>query len=186
MEPSLRDLSGVTLELATLSTRSAMWTAHGMMPPAALQELATVGVVEEPVEVQVVASPIWQEEKLRVRVQGECRGNIRLACSRCLIEFNLPIDAEIDAFYAPGKDPAIKNKRWQFEEDVVFIPDGMLKLKHLVEEELLLALPMNPICVSGCAGLCAGCGADLNRAPCSCRKATPTGPFAVLKKLQSY
>ncbi|MBF0128110.1 MAG: DUF177 domain-containing protein [Magnetococcales bacterium] len=179
-----RDLSGVTLELATLTNRSALWTAHGVLPPKVFKELGALGEIEEPVELHLLANPVMQEGRQRVRVRGRCWGRIRLACVRCLTEFSLPLEGSIDAFYAAGKDPAMKSKRWLIEEDVVFLPDGMLKLRRLVEEELLLVLPMNPLCKESCAGLCAECGADLNTSACGCRAALPTGPFAVLGKLK--
>ncbi|MBF0178900.1 MAG: DUF177 domain-containing protein [Magnetococcales bacterium] len=177
-----RDLSGVALELASLAHRSTPWTAHGIVPPASLVELGEAGTVEGPVELHVMATPIMRESRPRIRVLGRGWCRMRLACSRCLTEFPLDLEATIDACFAAGQDPAMKNKRWQIEEDVVFLPDGVLKMKHLVEEELLLTLPMNPLCMETCAGLCAGCGADLNQTPCACHKAKPSGPFAVLSQ----
>ncbi|MGH2730855.1 MAG: YceD family protein, partial [Actinomycetota bacterium] len=35
-------------------------------------------------------------------------------------------------------------------------------------DALTLALPLNPVCRASCKGLCAHCGADLNRGPCNC------------------
>lgn len=180
-----RDLSGVSLEIATLATRSSSWSAHGILPPAVLTELGAAGVLEEPVELHVMAHPLLNEGKIRVRMRGFCWGAMQLTCVRCLVDFHFPLEVTIDACYAAGIDPAIKNKRWQFDEDLIYLANGLIKMKRLAEEELLLALPMNPVCVSGCAGLCAGCGVDLNRTPCSCQKAAPLGPFAILKKLKS-
>ncbi|MBF0270565.1 MAG: DUF177 domain-containing protein [Magnetococcales bacterium] len=182
---SPRDLSAVTLELGSLVGRSTLWTAAGILVPVAMEELAQVGTVDGPIEVHVEARPIQRAGRVRVQVRGHCRGVMRLSCVRCLVEFPLPLAARIDAIFAVGPDPAMKNKNWRIEEDLEFLPDGLLKIRHLVEEELLLALPMNPICVSGCAGLCAGCGVDLNRNPCGCRATVSSGPFAVLKTLQS-
>lgn len=180
-----RDLSLVTVDLGALVSRSVVWRAAGLLRPETLEELSEAGTVAERIELHVEAQPVQREEGVRIRVRGACRTVIRLACVRCLIEFPLPVAATIDATYAVGVDPALKNKNWRIEEDVEFLPDGVLRLRHLVEEELLLALPMNPVCVSGCAGLCAGCGVDLNRNPCGCRASESSGPFAVLKALQS-
>ncbi len=179
------DLSDVVLELASIASRSSAWRAHGIIQPETLTELNAVGVITKPVEIHLMAHLVHSDGPTQFRLQGRCWGEIELNCVRCLIDFKLPLTSEIDAFFALGTDRAIKNKRWQIDEDVVFLPDGMLKLNHLTEEELLLALPMNPICVPGCAGLCAGCGADLNQAPCCCRQSKPTGPFAVLETLKS-
>lgn len=180
-----RDLSGINLDLASLAGRTVPWVAHGILPPALMTGLHDLGSCAEPFEVHLTASPLHREGKIRIRVRGMCWGGIQLTCVRCLTDFPLPLEVELDALLAPGVDPASRNKRWQIEEDVVYLPEGAIRLAQLVEEELLLALPMNPVCFPGCAGLCAGCGADLNRNPCACRKATPTGPFAVLKTWKS-
>lgn len=37
-----------------------------------------------------------------------------------------------------------------------------------LREAILLALPAHPLCRADCRGLCARCGADLNRGPCAC------------------
>ncbi|MBF0340402.1 MAG: DUF177 domain-containing protein [Magnetococcales bacterium] len=183
--PNPRDLTNATLDVNALASRATHWSAVGILPADALEELGAAGELTGPVQAWVEARPIQREGRVRVLVQGQCRGILRVACVRCLNEFPLDIDAEIDALYAVGKDPAMKNKKWRFEEDLEFLPDGLLKIRHLVEEELLLALPMHPVCVTGCAGLCVGCGADLNRTQCQCRENVSGGPFAVLQSLQS-
>jgi uncharacterized protein len=43
-----------------------------------------------------------------------------------------------------------------------------LELGEAVREELALAIPAFPLCREDCAGLCPGCGADLNAGPCGC------------------
>lgn len=180
-----RALGSVTLDLNHLLHRAQPWKAHGVFGQEDFTELAEAGALEGRAELLLEARPVRQEGRLIARVRGFCRATLRLTCVRCLVDFSAPLEAEIDAAFAVGSDPAVKNKNWRFEEDVEYLPDGVLTLSHLVEEELLLTLPMNPVCVSGCAGLCAGCGADLNRAPCTCRASEPQGPFAALKSLRS-
>ncbi|MBF0164170.1 MAG: DUF177 domain-containing protein [Magnetococcales bacterium] len=180
-----RPLGDITLDLNHLLHRAQPWKACGVLGPADLTELAETAPLEGQAELLLEARSVRQEGRLVARVRGICRATLRLTCVRCLVDFCAPIEADIDAAFAVGSDPAAKNKSWRFEEDVEYLPDGTLKLRHLVEQELLLTLPMNPICLSGCAGLCAGCGADLNRAPCTCREIEPQGPFAALKSLRS-
>jgi uncharacterized protein len=40
-------------------------------------------------------------------------------------------------------------------------------LEPLVREEMLLAIPINPICRADCKGLCPICGGNLNETLCS-------------------
>ncbi|MBF0417699.1 MAG: DUF177 domain-containing protein [Magnetococcales bacterium] len=176
-----RRLADVTLDLNHLLHRAQPWKRVGILDPEDLVALSEEGTLEGRVEVLLEARPVRHEERPVARVSGFCRATLRLSCVRCLVEFSAPIETEIDALFASGRDPAAKNKNWRVEEDVEYLPDGMLEIRHLVEEALLLALPMNPVCVSECAGLCAGCGADLNLTPCTCRESAPQGPFAALK-----
>ena len=58
-----------------------------------------------------------------------------------------------------------------------------IDLVPLVEQALLLELPLVPLCDDDCRGLCPRCGANLNEGPCQCGDG-PTGednPFAALK-----
>ena len=58
-----------------------------------------------------------------------------------------------------------------------------IDLVPLVEQALLLELPLVPLCDDDCRGLCPRCGANLNEGPCQCDDG-PVGednPFAALK-----
>ena len=46
----------------------------------------------------------------------------------------------------------------------------LVALKELVLSDLLLNLPMKHLCREDCKGLCPGCGVNLNREPCRCKK----------------
>ena len=37
-----------------------------------------------------------------------------------------------------------------------------------IREDLLIALPVNPLCSNKCLGLCNQCGVDLNNESCDC------------------
>ncbi|MBF0614340.1 MAG: DUF177 domain-containing protein [Magnetococcales bacterium] len=179
-----RDLTAVILDLNHLIHRSNPWQTAGVLPSDALPELSKAGQITTPVAALIEARPVWQEGRMRVWVRGHCRADMVMTCVRCLADFPLDLTASIQAYYAVGADPAIQSRQWHIEEDLEFLTDGVLKIRHLVEEELLLALPMHPVCVSGCAGLCSACGADLNRNPCGCRVQASGSPFAVLKNWQ--
>ena len=63
----------------------------------------------------------------------------------------------------------------RLEEDdfgVVQVVGDEVDTEPLIGEQLLLALPMKPLCKAECAGLCPTCGADRNVEPCQCPPAT--------------
>jgi len=55
-------------------------------------------------------------------------------------------------------------------------------LESVVRDEVLLALPVAPVCESNCAGLVAVAGTDLNTEPPDTEEGAAS-PFAVLKDL---
>jgi len=52
-----------------------------------------------------------------------------------------------------------------------------------IREDILLALPMNPVCSSACRGLCPVCGANLNKQSCACHPGKPPAAWKVLDQL---
>jgi uncharacterized protein len=53
----------------------------------------------------------------------------------------------------------------------------------VIRQNLLLALPVSPLCDPHCQGLCPECGADLNKGPCSCQREEGDPRLAVLREL---
>jgi uncharacterized protein len=51
---------------------------------------------------------------------------------------------------------------------VAFYRDDQLDLSHMAWEQIVLALPMKPLCKIDCEGLCPDCGVNRNAASCSC------------------
>jgi len=55
----------------------------------------------------------------------------------------------------------------------------------LMREQFYLALPMKPLCVEDCHGLCVQCGTNLNRGSCSCERDWVDPRLAALAKLKN-
>ncbi len=60
---------------------------------------------------------------------------------------------------------------------------GLLDLEPLVREEMLLAIPINPICRLDCKGLCPICGGNLNETLCTHEDEEIDSRLSVLKTL---
>ena len=59
----------------------------------------------------------------------------------------------------------------------------MLDLAAICWEELMLALPVTPLCRQDCKGLCAGCGVNLNEGMCACTEEEGDPRMAALRGL---
>ncbi len=54
-----------------------------------------------------------------------------------------------------------------------------------MRDEILLALPINPLCQESCRGLCPVCGGNRNLTACTCKsEVAPAAAFAALGKLK--
>jgi uncharacterized protein len=95
-----------------------------------------------------------------VPVTGAVAGEVDLECARCLKGFSAPLEVEVCELYtAPGHEA---------EADAYRVAGTEIDLEPLLRDAAGLALPLNPLCRTDCAGLCARCGKDLNEGACGC------------------
>lgn len=150
----------------------------GILPGTALTNLGDE--VQPAGDAQVTLTGHPDEEGLRVT--GEVRCRLTLQCARCLAPFENLVELHVDRLYAFGADPAAFHSEQEMPGDVVYLEDGFCSVKRLVTEELVLALPMIPLCQAACAGLCPECGANRNQEPCNCPPPEKDSPFAALRQ----
>ena len=53
-----------------------------------------------------------------------------------------------------------------------------------VDEQIVMELPLKPLCSEQCRGLCSNCGTDLNVADCGCHRGVSSLNFGALKDLK--
>jgi uncharacterized protein len=128
---------------------------------------------------------------------GPFRGEVTVACSRCVEPVRIPIEDKLRVTFMPrhelpteeddeaaeaadaGEGPELA------EEDLDLFPyDGdAIDLEPLFREQFVLAVPFAPLCREDCKGLCPQCGMDRNTGTCSCEP--PIDPrLAALKGLK--
>lgn len=116
-----------------------------------------------------------------ILVKGRLHTEAGVYCSRCLALFRCPLDLEIEEEYFPTVD-VVSGVPVSVPEDSGFTIDEhhLIDLAEAVRQYALVGLPMKPLCRENCAGLCPGCGHNLNEGPCGC-PAEPADPrWAVL------
>lgn len=103
-------------------------------------------------------------------LDGRLRGAVELQCARCLTQFSVSLDEAVElVLVSAGEAPKDEETRLGRDElEVRFFDEPMIELSELAVEQLLLAVPIKPLCSEGCKGLCSRCGANLNQGPCSC------------------
>lgn len=118
-------------------------------------------------------------------VQGSIRTAAKFECSRCLVDFTLPIEADVEEEFRLERIGDAVRVLPEDEDDITsqMVIDNHLDLQELARQNLLLVLPIQPLCVSDCKGLCPTCGENLNVRQCACPPADVESPFSVLADL---
>ncbi|MBF0148643.1 MAG: DUF177 domain-containing protein [Magnetococcales bacterium] len=104
-------------------------------------------------------------------------------CSRCLEPFQREQKSVINRLFCVGSDPFQDQKTREMDDDLTCLVSGELAIGDLVQEEILLDLPMIPVCSDDCRGLCPQCGINRNLDDCQCEGGIREGPFSKLKEL---
>jgi uncharacterized protein len=121
-----------------------------------------------------------------VLVRGHFSGSLKLGCGRCLEPFTAPVAADFDLLLVPGPQAAgpeeVELAAADLDRD--FYTDEVVDLESILREQIILALPLKPLCAETCQGLCPRCGANRNQEACNCPPEKPASPLAELAKLK--
>ncbi len=161
-------------------------------PPEDFPALAELTAEEEgiaflaPLQIRLRAIRVQE----LVEVEGSLDTRLRYPCSRCLQAFEAPLAVSFDLTYARDIPEAIDSED---EEGIELTPEDLglipfqgeeIDLREGLQEQVVMALPLQPLCNVSCRGLCPHCGADLNRKPCGCTPPVFGNKFAALKDLK--
>ncbi len=102
---------------------------------------------------------------------GRMQTVVDMECSRCLTPVVTPVETELEEDFVPTVDVAT-GQQLLLPEDVdsatLIDEHHILDLTEVVRQDLLLALPVRPLCREDCQGLCPVCGQNRNENPCDC------------------
>ena len=105
-----------------------------------------------------------------ILANGIFRTEVEITCSRCLRPFSCPLTLNFEEEYFPTVNIITGVPLSLPDEPGCFTIDEhhTLDLTEAIRQYALLAIPMKPICMANCAGLCPNCGQNLNQGPCKC------------------
>jgi len=111
-----------------------------------------------------------------VRITGPVKSTVTLTCSRCLEEFTCSFDTHLDIELAPkGLLPHSTEVELRADDlDIYYYEGDEIDLDPLIYDEVLLNLPIRPLCREDCGGLCPTCGKNRNIESCSCNQTVNT------------
>lgn len=127
-------------------------------------------IVDDPIEVVIhlesLSNGIAVSGRARARWHGECR--------RCLEPVSERMEVPFDELYQTTlEDP----DAWQISGD-------QIDLLPMVRENILLSIPLGPLCRPDCPGFCPVCGADLSQTSCDCDRTPTNDRWAALDQLK--
>jgi uncharacterized protein len=122
-----------------------------------------------------------------VVARGSFSTAIELECARCLEEYRVevasPIEEELELPVPLAEQEAEEAEGPVEEESERLFVDNILDLTELLRQDILLAVPIKPVCSEMCKGLCPHCGKNLNQEPCDCPQGEIGLPLAELGSL---
>ena len=189
----------------------AHWIALQSIPPSGLNTVVDDQAVwetlckefnipcriVEPLVARLFLLP--QEEGLFVK--GTLKGVITLPCVRCaedstcVINENFaslePVPVPEHRFSGKGHEQAKKED----DDEADDVDEAVVRLSPLgggveinpvayIWQEFVLALPVKPLCSTGCKGLCPQCGCNRNSEACTCAPDKGDPRLAPLRKLK--
>lgn len=92
-------------------------------------------------------------------------------CSRCSEPVSVPLFDQFTIMFT-GASEAFRTEESELsaaEMDVDVMQDDRLDVSRFLRENVLLSLPLQPLCRAECRGLCPHCGINLNEASCRCQ-----------------
>ena len=156
--------------------------------PAALVGAALAGTGVQPDSARLRARVELEKAGPDVFARGEIAGEIVMPCSRCVGPARQPLAAPFELTFLPAGAVA-RTEEGEVELgpadlDVATYVDEQIDLEEALRAELLLALPIAPLCRDDCKGLCARCGKDLNEGPCACPPEPKDDRWAALRSVK--
>ena len=137
----------------------------------------------DPVEVDGTLSfadpNFWLEMRLQARA--------RLVCDRCLEPFEQTVSSRLELAVAERPERRGGTGERELSQDelgLVEVEGEILDTGPLVREQIVLDLPVKPLCKADCAGLCPRCGANRNLGECGCGEPAPDPRWAALTALR--
>ena len=89
---------------------------------------------------------------------------LHCVCDRCAQEFDRGKSVDYACVLA-------EERQSDEDDDIVLLESDEVDVTELARDAFILDMDTKFLCSEDCKGLCPGCGADLNRESCRCKKA---------------
>ncbi len=122
----------------------------------------STGTVTVPATAALTAEVMLESVREGILVTGRAQAVGQAECSRCLDPVEVDLDAEIQELYAWSAEEAEID---ELGEPGPHLDGELLDLRPAIRDDLMLEMPIAPLCSADCVGLCPECGARLADEP---------------------
>ena len=123
-----------------------------------------------------------------IKVSGRLATLVNSPCCRCLAPVSTRLDVPILLTYVSaeeGEATHVDELELQADDmELIHFSGPELDLLPDVEQEVVMALPPQPLCEDLCRGLCHSCGCNLNQVSCNCEAPILHPGLAALKNFK--
>jgi len=125
------------------------------------------------------------ESTAEITVSGHLSTTMEVACDRCLEATRIPVDADFKLVYRPASSEIASGEVCldDAESQAGFYEGDGLELSDVLQEEILLLLPMQRVCREDCKGICPVCGQNRNQVECHCQVNVDDDRWAGLRNI---
>ena len=102
---------------------------------------------------------------------------LHCVCDRCAEDFDEPKTVSYSCVLA-------EEKQFEDSEDIVLLENDEVDLEEIARVAFILAMDTKHLCSEDCKGLCSGCGVNLNREACRCKRQVDPRLAALAKLLE--
>ncbi len=125
-----------------------------------------------------------------ILVTGTVHTRVEMVCSRCLAPAHYDLHVHVEEEFFPTVEvytgAAIHWEEYTDDEALLIDAQHILDLTEVVRQDLIISLPMQPLCFDGCKGLCPVCGQNLNEGACQCQVEDIDPRWAALAQLKVH
>lgn len=115
-------------------------------------------------------------------VNGKIDGDAILICSRCLEKFSYHLNATFEEQFCQASNLAKAAEEGISSDELHVFEGSRILIDDIIQESVVLGIPMKMTCKDNCKGLCAVCGSNKNRHNCGCEIESVDLRLEVLKK----
>lgn len=115
-------------------------------------------------------------------MNGHIAGDTVLTCSRCLEQYPFQLDTYFEEKFCHVSDVSDVAGDGLDTGDLHVFENNRIEIDDILQENIVLSVPMKTVCSESCRGLCGICGTNLNKKECGCRTDEIDPRLSALKK----